>query len=220
MLNNWEVWLASQKKFMDKKIIIFLFLIAGAALFSGCGGKEGSAENSDGIINQCKAEKVSLSNYGDQGDRLENCFVKYPGEPTREDTYYYIVEDICGQFTKEFVENLLGKNVVKVEPPKKSRIYNCSYYLDEKEYLTLSLEYLLIENEERSYDKAGNEVEKNPQIPMDNLVVTEGGYISRIFFILSPDKFISLSPASKNTIEKGKILEFASKLGEAIKKYK
>ena len=98
-----------------------MFLTA-VIFFSGCGQKatETPADSGPkqenavpektavGTINACAEEKVNLPNYGDPGARLKNCFVKYPGEPSHPDKSYYIIEDICGQFTKEFMENMLG----------------------------------------------------------------------------------------------------------------
>jgi hypothetical protein len=173
---------------MKKKIIISLCVIVAVAVLSGCGGKEEggtnnlektkvsskeSVEAKADSSGSCKEEKVSLPNYGDPGKRLKNCFVEYPGEPSRQDKSYYIVEDICGQFTKEFVENALGQKITKVELPKISAINNCTYYFDEKEYVMLNLEYLSIENQKKGNEAMDRKVEKSSQIPMDNLVVYE-----------------------------------------------
>ena len=212
---------------MKKKIIVAVILFTVVVFLSGCGGKKEeeskseSKSESTGSASLCKEEKVNLPNYGDPGKRLKNCFVEYPGEPTRQDKSYYIVEDICGQFTKEFVENILGKNIIKVEPPKIARLSNCTYYLDEKEYLTLNLEYLSIENQKKGNEIAGRKVEKNPKIPMENLVVWEkDDLINVAYLVLGSEKFISIRPGSEKTISSDDFLAFAGKLGEAIKKYK
>ena len=214
-----------------KKILMLVLFIGVTVIFSGC-AKDNNAttdknsEKSDSVgagagwINNCKQEKVNLPNYGDPGKRLKNCFVEYPGEPTRQDKSYYIVEDICGQFTKEFVENMLGQKIVKTEPPKIVSLNNCSYYLNEKDYLLFNLEYLKIENQKIFYEQAGEKTEKNPKIPADNLVVYKGTSIDGIYFVLSPQKFISIRPNSKNVIDDEKLLNLAANIGEAIKNYK
>lgn len=218
-----------------KKFLILSFVLTGVVIFSGCAEKKEDVGKNPGVNQEteeknspeqsitagpCKEEKVEIPGYGDPGKKLKNCFVEYPGEPSRQDKSYYIVEDICGQFTKEFVENILGKKLAKIEPSKIPSLHSCSYYLDGKDYLMLNLEYLRIENQKKFYEKAGDKVEKDSNIPMDNLIITHEGFISRIFFILGPEKFISLSPASKSMINNESFLDFASKLGEAIKKYK
>ncbi|HPN54355.1 MAG TPA: hypothetical protein PLB52_00320 [Candidatus Moranbacteria bacterium] len=217
---------------MNKKIIILPMLIVGAIFLSGCANNNQAEKNNnaesvasapateDNLDGACEKENVSIEGYGEPGKRLKNCFVEYPGEPSRQDKSYYIVEDICGQFTKEFVENALGQKVVKIELPKYASLYNCSYYLNDKEYLLFNLEYLKIENQKLFYQQTGDKVEKNPKIPMDNVVITQGDLVSEIYFVLSPEKFISIKPSSKNTIENGKFIDFAIKIGEAIKNYK
>ena len=55
---------------------------------------------------------------------------------------------------------------------------------------------------------------------MDNIMITQGDVVSEIYFVLGPEKFISIKPSSKNTIENGKFIDFAAKIGEGIKNYK
>jgi hypothetical protein len=173
------------------------------------------------LLNSCQSENVSLPNYGDPGHRLKNCFVKYPGEPSRQDKSYYIVEDICGQFTQAFMENMYGAKLAKIELPQVATINNCTYYFDEKEYAMLNLEYLSAENQKKGNEAMDRKVEKDPQIPMENMVTyQEDGAINVIYLILSPNKFISLRPNSKNAIANDKFLELAVNIASAIKGYK
>jgi len=221
---------------MSKKIFIFLSVLVGVVIVSGCGNKikmnNQSNANNQGIRKEnnvsaspaagsCQEKKVDLPNYGDPGKRLKNCFVEYPGEPSRQDKSYYIVEDICGQFTKEFMENMLGEKLDRMELPKISSIYNCTYYFDEKEYVTLNLEYLSAENWKKENEMMDRKVEKDPWIPMDNTVVyQEDNVINVVYLILGSEKFISLRPSSKTAIANDKFIDLASKIGEAIKNYK
>jgi hypothetical protein len=213
---------------MNKKIIISLLLFFSVFIFSGCGEKDkkvekgtSGEETKDVSSGVCQEEKVSLPNYGDPGKRLKNCFVQYPGEPSRQDKSYYIVEDICGQFTQPFIENLLGQKLARIEPSKISTLYNCTYYLDDKEYVMLVLDYLKAENQKTGQEAMGRKVEKNSDIPMDNWVATqEDGEINNVYFILGPEKFISLERSSKAALTNDKILDFSAKLGAAIKEYK
>lgn len=226
-----------------KRIYLFFSIVLVIMLLSGCeknasdkngvpagegekvtvdeGKNDGQNKNTKNL-NICKEEKVELSNYGDPGTRLKNCFVKYPGEPTRQDKSYYIVEDICGQFTREFVENMLGKKLDKIEPSKLTGLNNCTYYFDEKENVLINLEYLPIENQKKGNEFAGYRVEKNGKIPMDNLVVWQkDNLISTIYLVLDPNKFISLRPISSKTFASSEeFLNFATNLAEAIKGYK
>lgn len=218
---------------MKKRIIILPVLIVGVVFLSGCTNNNqtgsvnktestvaGTEEVKNNLTEPCQKGKVTLEGYGDPGKRMASCFVEYPGEPSRQDKSYYIVEDICGQFTKEFVENMLGQKIVKIEPPKIASLNNCSYYLNDKEYILFNLEYLKIENQKLFYQQTGDKVEKNPKIPMDNVMITQGDVVSGIYFVLGPEKFISIKPSSKNTIENEKFIDFAAKIGEEIKNYK
>lgn len=220
---------------MNKKIFFSISVIFLVMVFlSGCETPKNSKETINTTIidenktvgdsfsmNVCKEEKVDIPNYGDPAQRLENCFVKYPSEPTREDKSYYILEDICGQFTKEFMENMLDVKLNSIQSSKISTINNCSYYFNEKEYLTLSLEYLSIENQKKGNESMGYFVSASQQIPMENLVVKqEDGMINVIYLILNPNKFISLRPSSKQAINNEKFIKMVSNLAQAIKDYK
>lgn len=228
---------------MNKKIIIFPLILAGLLFLSGCGkngnqngapkgnSNEESTASEDSSSTQtgnstgpkvCKEEKVELPNYGDPGKRLKNCFVQFPGEPSRQDKSYYIVEDICGQFTQQFMENMLGIKLAKIEPPKFAGLNNCSYYFDDKEYVLLNLEYLTIENQKKGNEFAGYKTEKSDKIPMDNLIAwQDSDTINTIYLVLNPNKFISLRPISKKTFSSAdKFINFAANLAGTIKGYK
>jgi hypothetical protein len=225
---------------MSKKAIFFPALIIMTTLvFSGCVQRNQKIESERGGNNisenetksetekqekaggNCQSGKVNLPNYGDPGKRLSSCFVEYPGEPSRQDKSYYIVEDICGQLTKEFIEGLLGKKISRTEPSKISSVYACSYYLNNKEYVMLALDYLKVENQKIGQEAVGRKVEKNTKIPMDNFVVwQEDGAINNIYFILGPEKFLRLERSSKAALNNDEILDFSTKLGNELKNYK
>lgn len=222
---------------MKKNLIFAVGVVFLALVLSGCaktetseentqkGGETAVEENTKGSdtasLNTCKKEKVDLPNYGDPGSRLKSCFVEYPGEPSRQDKSYYIVEDICGQFTKEFMENMYGAKLDRLEPPQVATINNCTYYFDEKEYVMLNLEYLSIENQKKGNEAMDRKVEKSSEIPMENAVVyQEDGPINVIYLVLGPNKFLSLRPSSKKAIENDKFIALAANIASEIKKYK
>lgn len=218
-----------------KKYLVIL-AIGIVFIFSGC--QSGKVQNNNEektntekekssvasnvtIANPCMEERIDIPNYGSKGKRLANCFVEYPGEPSRQDDRYYIVEDICGQFTKEFFENMLGEKIDKIELPKVSGINNCTYYLGEKNYIMLNLEYLSVENQKVGNEMMKRRIAKEKKIPLENMVVyEEDGSINVIYLILGSKKFISMRPSSKEAISGEKFIELASKIGESIKNYK
>jgi hypothetical protein len=175
---------------------------------------------------KCKEEKVKLPNYGDPGKRLSSCFVQYPGEPTRQDKSYYIVEDICGQFTKEFVENMLGLSLLRIEKPKIDSLYNCSYYFSDQpagigSYVMLNLEYMNVENQKKGHQMAGRTIKTDPRIQMNHFIVWQkDGLINEIYLVLGPEKFLSINRSSGKVLDNEKDIQFAANLAKEIKNYK
>jgi hypothetical protein len=205
-----------------------------AAIFlAGCTmQKESSVENSPKGTERaeqiqtgggkCKEEGVVIEGYGDKGKRLKNCFVEYPGEPTRQDKSYYVVEDVCGQFTKEFVQNALGKPVVRIQPPEYDSLFNCRYFLDDKnDHVLLVFEYLKIENQKIGNESMGRRTEVSEKIPMRNMLVwQEDGKLNNIYLVLGDEKFISIDRSSESKLTADELIAFAANIAKEIKNYK
>jgi hypothetical protein len=121
---------------MNKKIL-FVFLLG--FILGGCEKKKVEMQAGPSEIKVCQEEEVAIVGYGDKGKRLTNCFVEYPGEPTRQDKSYYIVEDICGQFTREFVENIVGQNIINLEEFEDRQTFGCKYNLSTGKFVTITL---------------------------------------------------------------------------------
>ncbi len=215
-----------------KKIFLIITIIFSGFIFSACVTKNTSnVQNytipTDSVpqetksVGKCTPENVSIEGYGDKGKRLSNCFVEYPGEPSRQDKSYYIVEDICGQFTADFISNALGINIVQAKNPEIEGLNNCSYYLNDKEYVMLNLEYLKIENQKKGHEAMGRTTTEDPKIPMKNIVVyQEDGLINTIFLILSDNKFISINRSTGNNLSSEQLINFSANISQAIKNYK
>jgi len=174
-----------------------------------------------GGAGKCTPGPVDLVNYGDKGQRLANCFVQYPGEPTREDKSYYIVEDVCGQFTKEFVENLVGQKITKIQLPQISSVYNCRYYFNDEDYIWLNLDYLSVDNQKKGQEMMGRTIKTDDRIKMNHFIVWQpDGLINEIYLVLNDDKFLSINRSSGQVLDNDKILDFAIKLANEIRDYK
>lgn len=208
-----------------------LFIFAFSLVLTSCAPKTDNqqvttsgnepATTSGTVIGKCTPGPVDLVNYGDKGKRLANCFVEYPGEPSRQDKSYYIIEDICGQFTKEFIENLLGQTITKIEEPKVSSIYSCRYYFNDQDYIWLNLDYLSADNQKKAHEMMNRTIKTDERIKMNHFVVWQGdGLINEIYLVLEPEKFISINRSSGQVLDNDKILEFAIKLAGEIKNYK
>jgi len=212
-----------------KKIYLFITLILSSFIFSACTNQKiPNPQNSSNPVSsetksvgKCNPENVAIEGYGDKGKKLSNCFIEYPGEPSRQDKSYYIVEDICGQFTADFIGSTLGKNIVKTKPADASTVYACSYYTNDQDYVMLVLDYLTIANQKIGQESMGRKTSEDPKIPMRNMVVyQEDGLINSLYLVLSDDKFISIQRSSGTAFTSDELITFAANVGKEIKNYK
>ncbi|HOX96461.1 MAG TPA: hypothetical protein PLI45_03730 [Candidatus Woesebacteria bacterium] len=216
---------------MFNKIIVgFFFTI----LLSGCSLQETGSPNvanqngenvdkqGQGSVGKCKQEAVAIEGYGDKGKRLSNCFVEYPGEPSRQDKSYYVLEDVCGQFTKEFIQNALGKPILRIQPPEHDSLFNCRYYFDDKDnHVLLVFEYLKIENQKKGQEEMGRRTEVSDKIPMRNMLVWQpNGLLNNIYLVLGDEKFISIDRSSGSGLTPDELINFAANIAKEIKDYK
>jgi len=216
-------------KLNPEKIVVLFFVLMSGAILGGCQPKieENPQVTGDNVqkvakVGKCKPEDVTIEGYGDKGKRLPNCFVEYPGEPSREDKSYYVVDDVCGQFTKEFIQNALGKPIVKTEPPQFDGLFNCRYFLDDKnDHVLLVFEYLKIANQKKGNEEMGRRTEESDKIPMRNMLVwQENGLLNSIFLVLGDDKFISINRSSESKLTTDELIGFAANIAKEIKDYK
>jgi hypothetical protein len=155
-------------------------------------------------------------------------FVRFPGEPTRPDQeHYYVDADICGQFTKAFMEGLTGIAFKKIVPMTSSTVYACDYYTpttaaDVRDpYLLLVLNYMNSARVKANQATLGRTVTTNAGIPMDNFVATQdNGVINAIYFVLGPERFLRLDRTSTSVISDADMLALAVKLGTKMKDFK
>ncbi|MFA4931036.1 MAG: hypothetical protein WC570_04190 [Patescibacteria group bacterium] len=154
-------------------------------------------------------------------------FVRFPGEPTRESKDYYIIEDICGQFTAEFMKGVTGKEIDKAIDPYEEigGTYVCHYYFagneSEVASLYLVLDYLNVENQKKGLEFLDRRIETAADIPMEHFIaVQEDGNINGIYFVLGPDKFIRLDRSSGQVVSNEEMRAYATKIGQKIKNYK
>lgn len=217
---------------MNKKI--FGVLLLSAVFLSGCTINKNTTpetvdqnetttnQKSETDIGKCKTEDVVIEGYGDKGKRLTNCFVEYPGEPSRQDKSYYVVEDVCGQFTKEFIQNALGKPIVSIKPPVIDGLFNCRYFLDDKnDHVLLVFEYLKIANQKKGNEEMGRRTEESANIPMRNMLVwQENGILNNIYLVFDDEKFISIDRSSESKLTSDELINFAANIAKEIKNYK
>ena len=210
-------------------IILSTIFLSGCSLqskssFSNKVSSESQTDQTNQISKgRCQSGPVTLEGYGDKGKKLANCFIEYPGEPSRQDKSYYIIEDICGQFTQDFIQNTLGKSVTSLESSKTSGLNVCTYYLDDskKEYVMLALDYLKMENQKIGQEAMGRRTEVSSKIPMKNMVVWQpDGFINNIYLVLGDEKFIRIERSSSSILTADELVGFAANIAKEISQYK
>lgn len=220
---------------MERRVI---WLVAVASIALGACGQQGASSSlsATSTSNQSAATQTGASATAsatavtnpDGTVTDSDGFVRFPGEPTRPDqAHYYVVEDICGQFTKPFMERLAGRTFKKIEPFSSSATFGCSYYTATKAadgkdvYILLTLDYLNVVRQKAGQQVLGRTVTTNASIPMDNFVATqENGVINSIYFVLGTDKFLSLDRTSTSALSDANMLALAVKLGTKMKDFK
>lgn len=205
-------------------VFIIIFLAGGCGVINKQTGDVQSIANSSTsafTANQCQPAGVKIEGYGDMGQRLTNCFVEYPGEPTREDKSYYIIEDLCGQFTKEFMENKIGRKMFNVLPSEIAGKTSCLYYITDTDYLLLALDYGSAVQEKKSLALKMETAETDALIAMDNFYsIGTDSAIKTVYFVLQPEKYLHLEFSSSKLFNNQQILELFENIAEEIKDYK
>jgi len=172
----------------------------------------------------CAVGSVTIPNYGDQGKRLINCFVQYPGEPTRQDKSYYVVEDICGQFTKDFTQNALGMTIYKLESSTDYNDTYCKYYLSpggtDGKYVKLTLNYSSAASRKTALQGRGMSVNSDSRISMQNYAAWQNSVAKEVGLVLQTEKFISITQSSDDILASDKMVEFGANIAKEIKSYK
>jgi hypothetical protein len=220
-----------------------IWLVAVAAIALGACGQQGASDgsattaSSHSAATQTDLSATASATSAQNADGTANAdgtvtdgdgFVRFPGEPTRPDqAHYYVIEDICGQFTQTFVEGLSGKTFKKIEPSAVSTVLGCVYYTattadgGKDAYILLVLNYLSVAKQKAGQQTLGRTVTTNASIPMDNFVATqENGIINDIYFVFGPEKFLRLGRTSTSALSDTDMLALAVKLGTKMKDFR
>jgi hypothetical protein len=207
-----------------KKISLVSVLLV--LLMAGCASpkspvQQDISKNSGGTTN---LTATGGSDYVDTLTTDPDGFVRFPGEPTRHSDKYYIVEDICGQFTAKFMEGATGQKIIKAENPyaNSGSVYTCEYTSEGNTSpdIMLVLDYLEFANQKTGQEAMGRRTEESSAIPMRNMVVYQpDGQINEIYLVLSDNKFLSLNRGAGTKVSNDEELAIATKIAQKIKNY-
>lgn len=127
--------------------------------------------------------------------------------------------DLCIVLSKDRIEELLGKKILKTESKAGSATFSCQYYITDSQTLTLTLSYLDVDNQKKGHAVLGRTISTNSAIPMDHFVVKqENGLINEIYLVLGDAEYISINRSSGKTVSEEELLLFAQKLTKVLLK--
>ena len=100
-------------------------------------------------------------------------------------------------------------------------IYNCAYYLNEKEYILLVLDYEKVRDQVVVQKSMQRKIETNNRIPMRNMVVWQPDQMmNSIYLIFNDAKFLTIERSTWSGLYGEDMLNLASGLANEIKEYK
>jgi len=142
-----------------------------------------------------------------------------PTGVTTADKEATISDDVCATFSKEFVAQALGKNILKTEVQSYSPTFVCQYYTDDSNFVTLRLNKMSAENQKKGQTALGRKISTNDKIKMDHFVVIQdNGLINGVYLIINPNLFIAVDRTSSKAASETEIVDFAAKVAEQINK--
>lgn len=133
----------------------------------------------------------------------------------------YFGEDVCSQITKQTVERVIKRPIVRADSLKLNGLYNCTYYLDENNYVMLVLDYANVEKQMSAQIAKQRVVETNNRIGMRNAIIWQNdGMLNSIYLIFNDNKFITIERTAWSGLFSDDLIRLASGLAEEIKGYK
>jgi len=143
-----------------------------------------------------------------------------------------ISEDICREFTADFVYSATGKTIVRVEPSPIAGVFACDYFtaydpnfykLPEGKtmpggpHISIVLDNLNVEKQKEGIKYLGGAVETDPRIKMDHWIVrrSKDNSVWGVHLVLNPDRFVWTDSLNKAATDE-EIIDFAAKMAEKI----
>src|SRR3989344_2453240 len=115
---------------------------------------------------------------------------------TNENKGMNVGENICDEFSKEWVSSVTGKTITRVENLDSNV---CQYYVDDNNFITLRLNNSSAENHKKGQITLGRTITTNSEIQMEHFVVMqENGIINNIVLVLNPNLYLSVDRSSTN----------------------
>lgn len=125
--------------------------------------------------------------------------------------------DTCNEFSKDFVGQSIGKEIIKTETQSGGGSNNCEYFLDDKNFVSLTLNNLSVENQKKGAEMMDRKIETNESIKMEHfLTVQEDGNINAIYLILGPNQYVRVDRSSGKEISNEMLVDLAAKVAQKL----
>lgn len=126
-------------------------------------------------------------------------------------------DDVCGEFSKEWVASVVGKTIIKTEKLDSSGTHVCQYYTDDSNFITLRLNNLNVENQKKGQIALGRTITTNEKIKMEHFVVMQSeNVINEIILVINPNRFIAVDRTSTKAATEDELVNFASQVSNRI----
>jgi len=189
-----------------KRIFVFFLSVVLISGLAGCAQKNGNTSR-QGNATGSNEEKANSAK-GDVGN------------------------DICQEFTADFIYSASGKPVVKVEPDFIMPKTACRYYFSYDEHfykgvdnpilsaggphIFVQLENLNVANQKKGMEFLGATTKTDSRIKMENMITLRtNGSIWDIKLIINPNRFVTMNYEAKALTDE-EFIVFAAKMAEKI----
>jgi hypothetical protein len=127
--------------------------------------------------------------------------------------------DVCGQFTKGFIENATGLSFAGTLSYNRSMEDSCQYYTSKgtSDFVSLNIAYLNVEDQKKGLTYLDNILKTDNRIKMEHFIaINEKGVINGIYLILNKNSFIRLDRSSKSILSEDNMLQYAIKVADKV----
>ena len=148
--------------------------------------------------------------------------VSYPSTPSPTELdknirTFTIGTDICGEFTKEWIQSVIGIQVIKTENFNTVTTDVCNYFVSENSFVTIHHETLNVAKQKQGLEFLDRILKTDPRIRMDHFIAwQQNDQINNIYLVLGTDEYISVSRSSTKAIDNEKNILLAVAVAQRI----
>ncbi len=133
-----------------------------------------------------------------------------PTELDKNIRTFTIGTDICDEFTKEWIQSVIGIQVIKTENFNTVTTDVCNYFVSENSFVTIHHETLNVAKQRTGLAFLDRVLKTDPRIGMDHFIAwQQNDQINNIYLVLGTDEYISVSRSSTKAIDNEKNIQLA-----------